>query len=357
MLTKEQYRADPCKAASIPYWKAKSITVPDGMKILHQDEYDSAEYQNYIDEPYFRLIHDLKGLSKPVLPQGYSLCTAPLSEYAAHINSCYDGIGITEAELRSYTTRPVYDAALWLAVKDNQTGTIVATGIAELDREIGEGVLEWIQVSESYRGKGLGRYFVSELLWRLKGKADFVTVSGQCSNAANPEKLYRKCCFTGANVWHILRKRKIMISEITCRMMAESDIDLVVPLYIEHYNTYEDGEWTQETTYKRIHQVWSREDSLCMILEQSNEVIGFVMGYFEQYDDIQAYDLVEIVIAHEHQGKGIGTQFMGLIEAKVKELGGSMIQLQAVNDDMHNSFYGKLNYQNCNNLVLKSKWL
>ena len=129
-----------------------------------------------------------------------------------------------------------------------------------------------------------------------------------------------------------------MNSEMTCRMMAESDIDLVVPLYIQHYNTYEGGEWTQKTTYKRIHQVWSREDSLCMILAQDSEVLGFVMGYFEQYDDIQAYDLVEIVIAHEHQGKGIGTQFMELIEAKVKERGGAMIQLEAVNDDMHNSF-------------------
>ena len=148
-----------------------------------------------------------------------------------------------------------------------------------------------------------------------------------------------------------------MIQDMTCRMMAESDIDLVIPLYIEHYNTYEGGEWTLKTTYKRIHQVWNREDSLCMILEQDSEVIGFVMGYFEQYDDIQAYDLVEIVIAHEHQGKGIGTQFMGLIEAKVKVMGGAMIQLQAVNDDMHNRFYGKLNYQNCSNLVLKSKWL
>ena len=148
-----------------------------------------------------------------------------------------------------------------------------------------------------------------------------------------------------------------MMQDMTCRMMSERDIDLVAPLYIEHYNTYESGEWTPETTYKRIHQVWSREDSLCMILEQGNEVIGFVMGYFEQYDDIQAYDLVEIVIAHAHQGKGIGAQFMELIEAKVKELGGSMVQLQAVNDDLHNSFYGKLNYQNCKNLVLKSKWL
>ena len=206
MLTKERYLADPCKAASIPYWKAKSITVPDGMKILHQDEYDNAENKHFADEPYFRLIHNLKGLADPVLPQGYSLCTGTLSEYAAHISSCYEEIGITEEELQRYTLRPVYDAALWLAVKETHTGTIVATGIAELDREIGEGILEWIQVSQSHRGKGLGRYVVSELLWRLKSKAGFATVSGQCNNATNPERLYRKCGFTGNDVWHILRK-------------------------------------------------------------------------------------------------------------------------------------------------------
>ena len=206
MITKEEYLKNPCGVRSIPYWKAKSITIPDGMIILHQYEYDKAQYQHYIDEPYFRLIHDLKGLAKPVLPQGYSLCTASLSEYAAHISSCYEGIGITEEELRSYTTRPVYDTALWLAVKDDQTGNIVATGIAELDREIGEGILEWIQVSQDYRRKGLGRYIVSELLWRMKGKAGFATVSGQCNNATNPEGVYRKCGFTGKDVWHILRK-------------------------------------------------------------------------------------------------------------------------------------------------------
>lgn len=210
MIIKEQYLADPCKAASIPYWKARSMTIPDSMKILHQDEYDKAGYQNYIDEPYFRLIHNLKGLAAPVLPQGYSLCTVPLSAYAAHINSCYDGIGITEAELGRYTLRPVYDAALWLAVRDDYIGTIVATGIAELDREIGEGMLEWIQVSQGHRGKGLGRYIVSELLWRMIDKANFVTVSGQCNNAANPEKLYRTCGFTGNDVWHIMREAEML---------------------------------------------------------------------------------------------------------------------------------------------------
>ena len=206
MISKDEYLTNPCKTASIPYWKAKSIAIPDSMKILHQEEFSEAECRQYIDEPYFRLSHNLHGLSAPMLPQGYSFCKATLGDFATHINSCYDGMGITEAELRSYTTRPVYDAALWLAVKDDQTGSIVATGIAELDCEIGEGVLEWIQVSEGHRGNGLGSYIVSELLWRINRNSKFATVSGQCHNSTNPEKLYRKCGFTGSDVWHILRR-------------------------------------------------------------------------------------------------------------------------------------------------------
>ena len=149
----------------------------------------------------------------------------------------------------------------------------------------------------------------------------------------------------------------LSVRNMTCRMMAESDIERVIPLYMDHYNTHEGGAWTHEITYKRIHQVWSREASMCLILEQDGEAIGFAMGYFEQFDDIQAYDLVEILIAHEHQGSGIGTRFMELLETWVKERGGAMIQLDAVNDDMHNHFYGKLGYRDCNTLVFKSKWL
>ena len=73
MITKEKYLKNPCSVSSIPYWKAKSITIPDGMKILHQDEYDNAENKHFVDEPYFRLIHNLKGLAEPVLPHSPSM--------------------------------------------------------------------------------------------------------------------------------------------------------------------------------------------------------------------------------------------------------------------------------------------
>lgn len=217
MVNRADYLQNPCRESSIPYWKAKIISVPAGMKILHETEFQAAEFpgidfceteaSQYVDEPYFRLRHDLKNVAQPLLPQGYFLCDAVLNDFAEHINRCYDGIRISEAELQNYLNRPTYASSLWLAVRDNKTGDIAATGIAELDREIGEGILEWIQVSEHHRRFGLGSYLVCELLWRMKEIARFATVSGQCNNPANPEGLYRKCGFTGNDVWHILRRK------------------------------------------------------------------------------------------------------------------------------------------------------
>ena len=113
--------------------------------------------------------------------------------------------------------------------------------------------------------------------------------------------------------------------EFICKTMLEKDIDRVVPLYMDYYNVHENSMWTQETTYKRIHQVFSREDSLCFIFEKNEEVIV--------------------------------TKCMLELEKQVKEAGGAMIQLQAVNDEMHEKFYGKLGYKDATNLILKSKWI
>ena len=83
---------------------------------------------------------------------------------------------------------------------------IVASGIAELDVEIKEGILEWIQVSPEYRGKGLGKFVVNELLWRMKDKVEFVTVSGKVDDFTNPRGLYIACGFTDEVIWHVMRK-------------------------------------------------------------------------------------------------------------------------------------------------------
>ncbi|NLB61885.1 MAG: GNAT family N-acetyltransferase [Clostridiales bacterium] len=139
--------------------------------------------------------------------------------------------------------------------------------------------------------------------------------------------------------------------------LNESNIYQVIPLYIEYYNDFEEGVWTADSAYKRILQVVTTNDSFCLILKDNEQIIGFSMGYFVQYDDIIGFDIVEIVIKKEFQRQGIGTTFMKEIEQRVKEKGALQIQLQAVNDDMHNNFYGKLGYKNATNFVFKAKML
>ncbi len=78
-----------------------------------------------------------------------------------------------------------------------------AFGLADLDSFMKEGILEWIQVLPEYRGKGIGKALVCELLTRMKGKARFATVSGDCNNINNPIKLYRKCGFVDNSIWYI----------------------------------------------------------------------------------------------------------------------------------------------------------
>lgn len=142
------------------------------------------------------------------------------------------------------------------------------------------------------------------------------------------------------------------------RPFTLEDLPQTAKLYVDYYyNTYEDGEGTIETTTKRIHQVMTREDAFGLLLEDKGKLLGFAMGYFEQYDDCQAYDLIEIVVAGERQNQGLGTAFMQELERQVRERGAMLIQLQSVNDEKHEHFYDKLGFKNAKNLVLKTKML
>lgn len=141
------------------------------------------------------------------------------------------------------------------------------------------------------------------------------------------------------------------------RDMNIDDIKRVIDLYINYYNEIEKSCWTEKTAYKRIHQVLTIEDSYSLIMEDDeNKVVGFVMGYFKQYDDILGYCLEEIIIKYNEQNKGFGRELLNEIEKRVVEKGASCIELQAVNDKMHSYFYGKAGYLNSDSFENKVKW-
>ncbi len=154
-----------------------------------------------------------------------------------------------------------------------------------------------------------------------------------------------------------LSAQKKIIMETKITQMTLQDVDLVIPIYIEYYNSCEGGTWTNDKAKKRINQVVTILDSRCYILENKNEIIGFAMGYFKQYDDIISYMLEEIVVKKEWQNQGIGSKFLAGIEKEVLNLGASLVELIAINDDMHHHFYTKAGYKTATNHISKSKWL
>ena len=208
MLALQSYLNDPCGTASLPYWKQKGIVVPDNMRIVHDRDFSGDMLRDDCDEPYFRLYHDLKDV-KAIPMEGVELVPAASSidEFVQLINASYEDLRVTAGQMRGYQETPVFCPDLWLLLKEKETGTILGGGIADYDREIGELILEWIQVLPAYRRHGYGQLIVNCLLAKMQNIAKFATVSGKVNNPTNPEGLYRRCGFTGNDVWHILTKR------------------------------------------------------------------------------------------------------------------------------------------------------
>lgn len=208
MISLQQYLLDPCGTASIPYWKYTRIAVPPYMLIVHQREMTDDLLLEYRDEPYFRLYHDLKNIRQMTV-QDVEIVSgdAADAEFVQLINESYTDLSVTAEQIAGYRHTPVYCPGLWILLKEKGTQTVVAGGIADYDKEIGELILEWIQVLPPYRGRGCGQFTVNTLLSKMQNTARFATVSGKMNALSAPERLYRKCGFAGTDVWHILTKK------------------------------------------------------------------------------------------------------------------------------------------------------
>lgn len=209
MLSVKEYKRAPCKSLSLPYWKAQNISVPSHMKIVHNTAWDPALLNRYTDERFFRIIHYLKSIPAYSAP-GVRLETISHRQTEAladMIDRSYTNahIHISAEQLHDLTRTPVYCPSLWIgAVLD---GTPVGSILCDYDAQTGEAVIEWLQVLPAYRRRGVASALICRALERMRGMAEFATVSGACANPTQPETVYRKCGFEGNDIWHILTER------------------------------------------------------------------------------------------------------------------------------------------------------
>ena len=199
------------------FWQKDLKTIDDklldkfSVALLHKEQINNEIKEKFsVVTPYFRILHDNKNIEDVNIPKGFYIREVDLSTETQLVSdlicSCYEDIKPSPAEVLKWTSHPVFQRDLWIWIIDEVTEKPAALGIAELDKDIKEGSLEWIQVLPDYQGKRLGKVLVNELLTRLKPHVDFTTVSGEVDNITNPERLYRGCGFYGDDIWYLLRK-------------------------------------------------------------------------------------------------------------------------------------------------------
>ena len=160
-------------------------------------------------ETFFRLEHRGDPVSRSGLPPRYRFETVDVGREAAElsrlISRCYDDLGPSPETVNGWTDHPVFDENLWVWVVEEATDDYVGVGIAELDADIPEASLEWVQILPTYHGEGLGRALVLELLRRVRDRVEFTTVSGRYDGEEGLKRFYERCGFRGDDVWWVFR--------------------------------------------------------------------------------------------------------------------------------------------------------
>ena len=168
------------------------------LALIHQDFLDPDTVIGFKTwKSYYRLLlRPEEGIARPALPANLRFAEASIDADAVS-----RFLGDTE-RVDEWRRRPVLAPGLWVWAMDDDVPVGLAVG--EFDSVMSEATIEWVQVLPDYQRRGIGRALVGELLRRLGTRATFVTVAGEVEDRDNPGAFFRRCGFSGQDVWWLL---------------------------------------------------------------------------------------------------------------------------------------------------------
>ncbi|MDE6580367.1 MAG: hypothetical protein K2K41_07530, partial [Ruminiclostridium sp.] len=96
MLSLKSYLKNPCGTLSIPYWKQKKTVIPKNMKIIHEKDFINGDFNDYNDEPYFRLYHNMKNIEHETVNDVEIFSgISDINEFVQLINASYSDLSVT----------------------------------------------------------------------------------------------------------------------------------------------------------------------------------------------------------------------------------------------------------------------
>ena len=128
------------------------------------------------------------------------------------------------------------------------------------------------------------------------------------------------------------------------------DLDILIDKYIIYYND-ESGKWTYDIAKRRLEQIFLTPDFYGIGLYSESELVGFAVGWFKDFDNLELFYLEEILVFKEYQNKGFGTKILQEVESLVKKKGAQKIDLSTTYEDDHQRFYSRFGFKRSDFLV------
>ncbi len=177
--------------------------------LIHQDFLDPptvAGFQHWTSQ--YRLLFRDQPMPEPLLPDGFQFANVVNSpaEIAAITDHLAQGSPESLAHVEDWINSPRFTADLWVWVIDETTQQPVGLALGEFDTRINEAAIEWVQVLPDYQRRGLGKALTFEVLRRIGERAVFTSVAGVVEDRDNPGAFFRRCGFSGNDVWWLLSR-------------------------------------------------------------------------------------------------------------------------------------------------------
>lgn len=113
-------------------------------------------------------------------------------------------------------------------------------------------------------------------------------------------------------------------------------------MYVSVFNAEPwNDKWTTETAYKRLHDIYVSPSFVGIKYIEEGVIKGAVFGNCEQWYKGMHFNIREMFVTNELQGKGIGSKILKELEERVKEFDVNSIILFTEKDCNTDRFYRK----------------
>ena len=125
-------------------------------------------------------------------------------------------------------------------------------------------------------------------------------------------------------------------------------------LAVEVFNSEPGNQhWTRETARIRLLEMLNTPGFVGFVC-QTQQLLGFVVGNCEQWENALRFELKTICVRPDRQGQGIGTKLLHQLMNTLATMNVNEIYLLAAQDGQAEAFYTKNGYQRSPRVVLMS---